>query len=100
MNSLRNVKERSAASEKLIRKQVMIMNILLSFFLTLLLVFCLPAGYLLICSGIVLIFLCEDRKKSGKPVIKTLKFFSIANIPAGVLLIITAWISLNPKINI
>ena len=76
------------------------MNILLSFFLTLLLVFCLPAGYLLICSGIVLIFLCEDRKKSGKPVIKTLKFFSIANIPAGVLLIITACIKLHIKINI
>ena len=68
------------------------MNFLVSAFITLLVLLGIMAGYLLICSGIVLIVVRLDRKKSGKKVGKVLNFFSFVNIPLGLVLMVGGWI--------
>ena len=62
------------------------MDLLMTIFLAFLLVVCIAGGYLLICSGIVLVVVRKDREKSGKKVGKVLNFFSFVNIPLGLVL--------------
>ena len=68
------------------------MDLLMTIFFAFLLVVCIAGGYLLICSGIVLVVVRLDRKKSGKKVGKVLNFFSFVNIPLGLVLMVGGWI--------
>ncbi len=68
------------------------MNFLVYTFISILVLLGIMAGYLLICSGIVLIVVRLDRKKSGKKAGKVLNFFSFVNIPLGLVLMVGGWI--------
>ena len=68
------------------------MDFLVSTFISILVLLGIMAGDLLICSGIVLIVVRLDRKKSGKKVGKVLNFFSFVNIPLGLVLMVGGWI--------